>query len=355
MPTRSLVLGSQPMSFLMSVLSLLRPLTPFGGLEVVGAFELDAGDFLDDVDELVDGDQFVAADVDRFDDVAPEEVLGALEAIGDIHEGAGLVAVAPDFDFVFAGEFGLDDLAANGGGGFFAAAVVGAVGAVDVVIAGDAGDEAEIFAEMAAHAFAEELFPAVAVFGQGGIGVLFLQGGDVFVALLVGVVDAGAGGVEIALDAVFLGGHAEVRVDQHAEHAEGAVVFDEAHAAHVGGEVIDDFGALERFIASGFFLEIELEVFDVGEFLIPLVEGFDVDGADVGVALGEEVGHEMTADETAGAADDNFVSRISHDLPAASSIIAENWMRILVSRGGARSSIVIRPNFRKVAAKMGVS
>jgi len=34
MPSRSRVLGSQPMSFLISVLSLLRPLTPFGALRL---------------------------------------------------------------------------------------------------------------------------------------------------------------------------------------------------------------------------------------------------------------------------------------------------------------------------------
>ena len=84
---------------------------------------------------------------------------------------------------------------------------------------------------------------------------------------------------------------------------------------------------LSDFVAGGFFLEIELEVLDVGEDLIPLVEGFDIDGADVGVALAEQVADEMAADETAAAADDNFVSWISHDLPAASSIIAENWMK----------------------------
>ena len=39
------------------------------------------------------------------------------------------------------GQLGLDDLAADGGGGLLAAAVPGAVGAVDVVEAGDAGLE----------------------------------------------------------------------------------------------------------------------------------------------------------------------------------------------------------------------
>ena len=64
---------------------------------------------------------------------------------------------------------------------------------------------------------------------------------------------------------------------------------------------------------ASFSCKIELEVFDVGESLIPLVERLDIDGADVGVALGEEVADEMAADETAGAANDNFIPWISHD------------------------------------------
>ena len=52
----------------------------------------------------------------------------------------------------------------------------------------DAGLDAEVFAEMAAHALAEQLLPAVAVLGQRGISVLFLQRGDVRVGLLVRVI-----------------------------------------------------------------------------------------------------------------------------------------------------------------------
>src|SRR5207245_2994505 len=65
-----------------------------GGREVVVAFELDAADLLDDIDELIDADHFAGADIDWLDEVAPSEHLRALEAIGDIHEGAGPVPVA---------------------------------------------------------------------------------------------------------------------------------------------------------------------------------------------------------------------------------------------------------------------
>ena len=92
--------------------------------------------------------------------------LDALEAVVDVHEAAGLLAVAPDLDLVLAGSLGLDDLAADGGRRLLAAAVPGAVRAVDVVEAGHARLEAEVLAEVAAHALGEELLPAVAVLGH---------------------------------------------------------------------------------------------------------------------------------------------------------------------------------------------
>src|ERR1700722_10620189 len=120
-----------------------------GGFQVVTALELDAGDALDDVHQLVDGNEFAAAEVDGFKNVAGQDGLSAFQTIINIHEAAGLVAVSPDFNFVFAGELGRNDFAADGGGGFFASAIVGAEGAVNIVETGDAGDEAVVLAEMA--------------------------------------------------------------------------------------------------------------------------------------------------------------------------------------------------------------
>ena len=81
-----------------------------------------------------------------------------------------------------AAELGFDHFAADGGGRFFAAAVPGAVRTVDVVEARHARVQAEILAEVAAHALAEQLLPAVAVFGQRRVSVLFLQPGIVGIA-----------------------------------------------------------------------------------------------------------------------------------------------------------------------------
>src|SRR5215467_7638345 len=68
------------------------------GGEVVPAFELPARDVFDDVDQLVDRDQFVTPDVDRFDDIAGDQLPRAINAVVDVHEAAGLLAIPPHFD-----------------------------------------------------------------------------------------------------------------------------------------------------------------------------------------------------------------------------------------------------------------
>ena len=193
MPSRRRVLGSQPKTFWIRVLSEFRPFTPLGALEIVVPLQLHAGDVFHDIDELIDAHHFAAADVDRLHEVAVREHLGAVQAVIDIHEAAGLGACAPDLDFVFSAEFGGDDFAANGRRRLFAAAIVGAVWPVDVVVTSDAGLDAKVLAEMAAHALAEKLFPAVAVLWHRGISIRLDQRRMVWIALLFGVVNAGAG------------------------------------------------------------------------------------------------------------------------------------------------------------------
>src|SRR5205085_12380630 len=83
------------------------------GVELVVPGGLDPRDALDDVDELVDADQLVAAQVDRLVAVAGEDHLGSLDAVVDVHERAGLLAVAPDLDVVVTGDRGGRDLAAD--------------------------------------------------------------------------------------------------------------------------------------------------------------------------------------------------------------------------------------------------
>src|SRR5205085_12301804 len=92
----------------------------FGSFQIVRALKLNAGDVFDQVHQTINGDQLAAAKIDRFENVAVKTCLGAFEAIIDIHEAASLMAIAPDFDFMFTGQFGLNDFTADGGGGLLA-------------------------------------------------------------------------------------------------------------------------------------------------------------------------------------------------------------------------------------------
>src|SRR5581483_10119712 len=113
------------------------------------------------------------------------------QAIVDVHEAAGLLAVAPDLDLVLTGQLGRRHLSGDRGGCLLAATVIGSVRPVDVVIPGDPRLDAEVVAEVAAHALGEQLLPAVPVLGHGRVGILFAQGGHRSVLLEVDVVHTG--------------------------------------------------------------------------------------------------------------------------------------------------------------------
>lgn len=81
-------------------------------------------------------------------------------------------------------------------------------------------------------------------------------------------------------------------VDQNAQHAEGLVVLDETHAAHVGGEVVDLGAAVDGLIAMSLVAKVQDQIFGFGKQLIPLAEGFSIDGPDA-VPFFREVGDEM--------------------------------------------------------------
>ena len=113
------------------------------------------------------------------------------------------------------------------------------------------------------------------------VGVLLAQGGHVGVLLQVDVVDARRRGEEVPLDAGVLARHQEVGVDQHRDHASGPVRLDEAHAAHVAGEVVDVRDAVDGAALHASSERRSATRFSTSrQHLIPLVEGLDVDGAD---------------------------------------------------------------------------
>ena len=92
--------------------------------------------------------------------------------------------------------------------------------------------------------------------------------------------------------------------DEHRQHAFGFVSFDETHATHVGGEVVDHartLGGGAALLEQG---EIAHMVLDAWSLLVPLVERFKVDSADISVATLLQNVNEMAADEAAGPGND---------------------------------------------------
>ena len=179
-----------------------------------------------------------------------------------------------------------------------------------------------------AHALGEELLPAVAVLGQRGVGVRLAQRRDPGVALALGVVDAGGRGEEVALHPAVPGGHQQVcSVDQDGQHAVRLVGLDEAHAAHVGGQVVDPARAGADALTGLGIAQVGHDVLHAVDELVPLRQGLAVHRAHAALLPGDEVGHQMSADESPGAGDDDDVlpaqalatSRISETIRAESS------------------------------------
>src|SRR5277367_335537 len=160
----------------------------------------------------------------------------------------------------------------------------------------------------------EDAYPAlaVAIFGEGGVGIFFFEGWRFIGPLLIRVVDAGRGGVKKALCFVQDGRLEHVGVDEHGEHAERFVAFDKAHAAHVGGEIVNVAGPFGDSLATRFQIQIQGEVFDAGEVLIPLTEGLNVHSPDSRAAPRAQARYETAADESAGACDDYEFALIVH-------------------------------------------
>src|SRR5207247_9115222 len=151
---------------------------------------------------------------------------------------AGLVAVAPHFDF--ATVYGEGDLAADGRRGFLPAALVGTERAIDVVEPHHAGLQTVVFGVVPAQTLREELLPAVPIFRVGGVRVFFLQRGHGSDPLEVLRIHARRGAEQEAPYAALASGFQHVGVDQDiVVHDLGLVGLDEADPPHVGGQAID--------------------------------------------------------------------------------------------------------------------
>ena len=168
--------GSQWSNFLIRVLSLLRPFTPLRRTQIVVALQADAGDFLDHIDELVDADRFAGPQIDRLDECAEFMIFCTPLRQSSMYMKLRVWFPVPQISIsCLPANLRFDHFAANCGRSFFAAAEPGSPRAVDIVESRDARVEAEVFAEVAAHALGEQLFPAITVFSQRGIGVFFFQ------------------------------------------------------------------------------------------------------------------------------------------------------------------------------------
>ncbi len=76
-------------------------------------------------------------------------------------------------------------------------------------------------------------------------------------------------------------------VGQHAQHAQGFVVFDEAHAAHVGSQLEDYIDALRGPKAMAAVLQVQCQILHSLRRLIPLMYRFHVDCAHDVDAIGQ--------------------------------------------------------------------
>ena len=71
-----------------------------------------------------------------------------------------------------------------------------------------------------------------------------------------------------------------MRVDQDVAQALDAEPLDEAHAAHVGREVVHLRRAVDGAPAVGFEAQVEADALDAGDALVPLRQRLLVDRAD---------------------------------------------------------------------------
>jgi hypothetical protein len=209
-----------------------------GRIQVIDALQFDLGNIFHNVHQLIDGHHFGGFKIDRLQNAGVHDLLHAVDSVVDVHKAAGARAIAPDNDFVLPAGLGLNHFPANCSGSLFASAVPCAVRSIHVVKARDADVHPAVFGEMPAHALAEQLLPAVAILSQRRVGVLFLQARIVGIRLFLAVIGACRPRVEEFLDAVFLRGLKHVRIDQHRQNAQGFVVLDKTHAAHIGCEVV---------------------------------------------------------------------------------------------------------------------
>gem|GEM_PF-3927738 len=145
------------------------------------------------------------------------------------------------------------------------------------------------------------------VFGKRRVGIFFFQGRSFEGLLLVSVVNASRRSIEKSFRAKLFCGHHQMRVDENRQHTKGFVVFDEAHPAHVGGEVVNDLRPVERSFASVELLQIKLKIFHLGKMLVPFGKWFEIDRTNVLMTLAAQLRNQMAANKTSRSANNDFL------------------------------------------------
>src|SRR3989442_4605399 len=279
------------------------------GGQIVTSSQRDAGDRLHFGDELVDGNELAGAEVDRRGDqvVAVRDHVDAFDAICDVHEASGLMAVSPNLDLAAAVVDGLDDFPADRRRGFLAPAVPGAVWAIHVVETGNEGLEVSLWPILLTEHLGDKLFPAVATLGHCRVGVGLLQRPDGRVLLEQGVVGARGRREEVPPNADPAGSLNHVGVDEDAAETLYAEPLDEAHSAHPGGQAIDLHRAVTHALASLLIATIEVKILDPRNAQVPVVKWLLVHRANAREASFMKVLGQVPADEAAAAGDGDEV------------------------------------------------
>ena len=177
-------------------------------------------------------------------------IAGPEDAVVDVGEAARLLAVAPDLDLALPGISASATLRQIAAGAFSRPPSKVPCGPYTLWYRATRVSSPKSSREVAAHPLAEQLLPAVAVLRHGRVGVLLPQRRH------VGATSAAPRRRRTPTSRRRTarrrprGGLQEVRVDQHRQHARGLVALDEAHAAHVGGEVVDASRAGDRLAST---------------------------------------------------------------------------------------------------------
>ena len=97
-----------------------------------------------------------------------------------------------------------------------------------------------------------------------------------------------------------------MRIDQHSEHAKRFVVFDESHASHIGGKVVNFSGTVNSLLAGSTIAQIEGQILNVVEALIPFLSWLEINRPDGADLIPAQFANQPAADESAGSANRDF-------------------------------------------------